>query len=154
MGKGQRDPWSRSLGWLIAMVMAPGLVLGAGVWTASHALNIGVGADRPPPCEPVTVQAPLQNTFTINVLNARAEKGAAAAVAKQLPLRDLKTGTVGNDTELRKVAVERDWPIMDFAKPVAMRSRVNTPESRRAAGAATLGAVALGLAWYAARRRR
>ena len=61
---------------------------------------------------------------------------------------------VNPDTELRKVAVERDWPIMDFAKPVAMRSRVNTPESRRAAGAATLGAVALGLAWYAARRRR
>ncbi len=103
MGKGQRDPWSRSLGWLVAMVLAPGLVLGAGVWTASHALNIGVGADKPPPCQPVTVQAPLQNSFKVNVLNARAEKGAAAGVAKQLPLRDFQTGTVGNDTELRKV---------------------------------------------------
>jgi HAD superfamily hydrolase (TIGR01490 family) len=60
---------------------------------------------------------------------------------------------VNPDTELRKVAVERGWPIMDFAKPIAMRSALTRPESKRAAGAA-LGAVALGLTWYAARRRK
>jgi HAD superfamily hydrolase (TIGR01490 family) len=60
---------------------------------------------------------------------------------------------VNPDAELRRLAGERGWPVMDFAKPVAMRSSVNTPETRRAAGAA-LGAVALGLTWYAARRRR
>jgi hypothetical protein len=66
---------------------------------------------------------------------------------------------VNPDAALRKVAVERDWPIVDFARPVAMptmRQRitnVNTKDNRRTAlrvGAAT---VALGLAWYASRRR-
>jgi hypothetical protein len=66
---------------------------------------------------------------------------------------------VNPDAPLRKIAVERDWPIVDFARPVAMptmRQRitnVNTKDNRRTAlrvGAAT---VALGLAWYASRRR-
>ena len=66
---------------------------------------------------------------------------------------------VNPDTPLRKVAVERGWPVLDFARPVTMptmRQRlnsVNTKDNRRAvirAGAAT---VALGVAWYAARRR-
>jgi HAD superfamily hydrolase (TIGR01490 family) len=66
---------------------------------------------------------------------------------------------VNPDTPLRKVAVERGWPVLDFARPVTMptmRQRlnsVNTKDNRRTAlrvGAAT---VALGVAWYAARRR-
>ena len=66
---------------------------------------------------------------------------------------------VNPDVALRKVAVERGWPVLDFARPVAMptmRQRitsVNTKDNRRTAlrvGAAT---VALGVAWYAARRR-
>jgi HAD superfamily hydrolase (TIGR01490 family) len=66
---------------------------------------------------------------------------------------------VNPDAPLRSVAVERGWPILDFARPVAMptmRQRitsVNTKNNRRTAlrvGAAT---VALGVAWYAARRR-
>jgi len=66
---------------------------------------------------------------------------------------------VNPDTPLRKIAVERGWPVLDFARPVAMpsvRQRiavVNTPGNRRTAlrvGAAT---VAVGLAWYATRRR-
>jgi len=66
---------------------------------------------------------------------------------------------VNPDAPLRKIAVERGWPVLDFARPVAMptmRQRVsdlNTADNRRTAlqiGAAT---VALGIAWYAARRR-
>ncbi|MBI1376652.1 MAG: HAD-IB family hydrolase [Frankiales bacterium] len=66
---------------------------------------------------------------------------------------------VNPDAPLRRVAVERGWPVVDFARPVAMptvRQRlaaVNTAGNRRTAlrvGAAT---VALGLAWYASRRR-
>jgi len=66
---------------------------------------------------------------------------------------------VNPDGALRRVAVERGWPVVDFARPVAMptvRQRIadmNTPDNRRTAliGAATT--VALGLAWYAARHR-
>jgi HAD superfamily hydrolase (TIGR01490 family) len=66
---------------------------------------------------------------------------------------------VNPDVALRKVAVERGWPVLDFARPVAMPtmrqriSNVNTKDNRRTVlrvGAAT---VALGVAWYAARRR-
>jgi len=59
---------------------------------------------------------------------------------------------VNPDAELRKVAVERGWPIVDFAKPVAMREQ-QTKRSAVAAGAGVaIGAVALGLTWYARRR--
>ena len=60
---------------------------------------------------------------------------------------------------LRKAGRRAGWPVVDFARPVAMptmRQRlavVNTKDNRRTAlrvGAAT---VALGIAWYASRRR-
>ncbi len=66
---------------------------------------------------------------------------------------------VNPDAALRKIAGERDWPVVDFARPVAMRTvrqrltDINTAQHRRTAlrvGAAT---VALGVAWYASRRR-
>ena len=62
---------------------------------------------------------------------------------------------VNPDLELRGLAEVRNWPVLDFEKPVAMRSRLTAPETKRAAGAAgvALGAAALGVAWYAARRR-
>ncbi len=56
------------------------------------------------------------------------------------------------DSELRHIAEERDWPIVRFTKPVAMRTPLETKEGRRAAAVAIGGAVALGLAWYAGRR--
>ena len=59
---------------------------------------------------------------------------------------------VNPDSDLRTIAAEREWPILDFAKPVAMRSTLSKTETRAAAVGA-VGAVALGLAWYAARRR-
>ena len=56
------------------------------------------------------------------------------------------------DNELRKIATERGWQILDFSKPIAMRTPLETKEGRRAAAVAIGGAVALGLAWYAGRR--
>ena len=55
------------------------------------------------------------------------------------------------DKELRAIAKDRVWPVLDFRKPVAMATR-ETHTRNRAAGAA-VGAAALGLAWYARRRR-
>jgi len=58
---------------------------------------------------------------------------------------------VNPDSELRKIAVERGWPISDFRKPVAMRQA--TKRQALAAGSAVaLSAVALGITWYARRR--
>ena len=54
--------------------------------------------------------------------------------------------------ELRKLAVENDWPIRDFAKPVAMKSRIDKKQAAAAGAGVALGAVALGIAWYARRR--
>ena len=61
---------------------------------------------------------------------------------------------VNPDAELRRTATERGWPIMVFAKPVAMRSTIANRANAARAGAAIGGAVALGLAWYAAQRGR
>jgi HAD superfamily hydrolase (TIGR01490 family) len=55
------------------------------------------------------------------------------------------------EKELEALALERGWPVVRFAKPVAMQTALERPESRRAA-ALSIGAVALGLAWYAGRR--
>jgi HAD superfamily hydrolase (TIGR01490 family) len=59
---------------------------------------------------------------------------------------------VNPDTELRRIAVERDWPIMDFATPVAMKQQKDRRQAAAVGGAAAIGAVALGLTWYARRR--
>jgi HAD superfamily hydrolase (TIGR01490 family) len=59
---------------------------------------------------------------------------------------------VNPDGELRKVAIERDWPIMKFARPVAMRSHIDRKQAVAAGSVVAIGAVALGVAWYARRR--
>ncbi len=59
---------------------------------------------------------------------------------------------VNPDTELRRLAVENQWPIRDFAKPVAMKSRIDKKQAAAAGAGVALGAVALGIAWYARRR--
>jgi len=62
---------------------------------------------------------------------------------------------VNPDGELRKTALDRSWPIRDFRKPVAMRSKIEKKHVATAgAGVAALSAVALGIAWYARRRSR
>ena len=58
---------------------------------------------------------------------------------------------VNPDTELRRTAAARSWPVLDFARPTTMRPRPRGDQA--AAAAAAIGAVALGVAWYAARRR-
>ncbi|MGI8575541.1 MAG: HAD family hydrolase [Egibacteraceae bacterium] len=53
---------------------------------------------------------------------------------------------VNPDRELRAVALERDWPVRDFVKPVALRSRlqqVPRPPTEAVAGAGALGALAV-----------
>ncbi len=62
---------------------------------------------------------------------------------------------VNPDRELRRQATERGWPVLVFARPVTLRSRMRLPQS-----APTLVALALGTSlavggavYYAARRR-
>jgi len=59
---------------------------------------------------------------------------------------------VNPDAELRKIAGENEWPILDFAKPVAMREQATKRQAVAAGSAVALGAVALGITWYARRR--
>lgn len=63
---------------------------------------------------------------------------------------------VNPDKDLRKIARERDWPILVFEKPVALRSRVRLPPAKPTMAALAVGgAAALGTAvWLGARRRR
>jgi HAD superfamily hydrolase (TIGR01490 family) len=63
---------------------------------------------------------------------------------------------VNPDRALRRVAGSRDWPVLDFSKPVALAERTRFREVRRPAVAATLvgaGLAAAGVLLYAVRRR-
>ncbi|MFI5710852.1 HAD family hydrolase [Kribbella sp. NPDC051620] len=63
---------------------------------------------------------------------------------------------VNPDKALRRLAVSRDWPVLDFSKPVALEERKRLREVRRPAVAASLAGVVLaaaGVLLYAARRR-
>jgi HAD superfamily hydrolase (TIGR01490 family) len=59
---------------------------------------------------------------------------------------------VNPDDELRRIAIEREWPLLDFARPVTMRAQVDTRQAVAAGAGVAIGAAALGLAWYARRR--
>ncbi|WP_166135724.1 HAD family hydrolase [Nocardioides ochotonae] len=62
---------------------------------------------------------------------------------------------VNPDRELRRVAAERDWPVLVFNRPVTLRSRVLPPVRPALAALAVSGVVAVGGAlWANARRRR
>jgi phosphoserine phosphatase len=63
---------------------------------------------------------------------------------------------VNPDAELRRISGERGWPIVDFARPVSMRSRLAIEKKQAVAAGAAVAAVsaaALGLAWYARGRQ-
>ncbi|HNM97602.1 MAG TPA: HAD family hydrolase [Marmoricola sp.] len=61
---------------------------------------------------------------------------------------------VNPDKDLRKIAAEREWPILVFSKPVALQSRVRMPPAKPTLAALAVGgAVALGGAVWAHRRR-
>jgi len=62
---------------------------------------------------------------------------------------------VNPDRGLRSLALERGWPILEFTKPVSLRSRFHAPSGAAVAVTAIgLGAVATAGAWYGIRRRR
>jgi HAD superfamily hydrolase (TIGR01490 family) len=61
---------------------------------------------------------------------------------------------VNPDKALRRVALDRDWPVLEFARPVSLRSRmpVMSPTQRLAAVALVVVAATLGYNWLRARR--
>jgi HAD superfamily hydrolase (TIGR01490 family) len=61
---------------------------------------------------------------------------------------------VNPDRALRKVALQRGWPVLAFSRAVSLQSRLRTAPRPVVAGTAVgFGAAVVGLAWYAARRR-
>ena len=63
---------------------------------------------------------------------------------------------VNPDKDLRKVALERDWPVLVFVRPVGLRSRVPFPPAKQTLAALAVGGAlaAGGVLWANARRRR
>ena len=62
---------------------------------------------------------------------------------------------VNPDKDLRRVAKERDWPVLLFDRPVALKPRVRLPEGRGTLAAIAAGtAVVVGSAIYLGTRRR
>jgi HAD superfamily hydrolase (TIGR01490 family) len=60
---------------------------------------------------------------------------------------------VNPDRALRRAAAERGWPVLEFTRPVSMRSRFPVPTTPVGRGAAMgVGAVVVGFTWYARRR--
>lgn len=64
---------------------------------------------------------------------------------------------VNPDRALRKVAVQRGWPVLAFTRAVSLHSRLSglrqPPRPVVAGTAVGVGAAMVGIAWYAARRR-
>jgi len=63
---------------------------------------------------------------------------------------------VNPDRGLRALALERGWPVLEFTKPVSLRSRFHAPTGTTVAVTAiSLGAIATaGATWYGFHRRR
>ena len=60
---------------------------------------------------------------------------------------------VNPDRGLRRVAAERGWPVLEFTRPVTLRSRFSGARTPVVTSAAVgVGAAVAGLAWYARRR--
>ncbi|MEV7320317.1 HAD family hydrolase [Streptomyces sp. NPDC093970] len=62
---------------------------------------------------------------------------------------------VNPDRALRREALARGWPILDFNRPVRLKQRISAPPRPALVAAAAIGAAAAtaGLVWYASRRR-
>lgn len=62
---------------------------------------------------------------------------------------------VNPDRELRRIAAAKDWPVLSFVRPVALRSRVPFPPARQTLAALAVGgAMAAGGVLWANHRRR
>jgi HAD superfamily hydrolase (TIGR01490 family) len=59
---------------------------------------------------------------------------------------------VNPDRGLRKIAAERGWPVLEFTRPVSLRSRFGVRTPVVTSAAVGVGAAVAGLAWYARRR--
>jgi len=60
---------------------------------------------------------------------------------------------VNPDRGLRKAAAERGWPVLEFTRPVSLRTRFAGARTPMVTSAAVgVGAAVAGLAWYARRR--
>ena len=59
---------------------------------------------------------------------------------------------VNPDASLRALAIDRQWPVVDFERPVAMRRTIEPRQAVAAGAGVAVGAVALGLTWYVRRR--
>jgi len=62
---------------------------------------------------------------------------------------------VNPDRALRREALAREWPVLDFHRPVRLKQRLSAPPRPALVAAAAIGAAAAtaGLVWYANRRR-
>ena len=60
---------------------------------------------------------------------------------------------VNPDKALRRLAVARDWPVLDFSKPVGLTERSRFREVRRPAAATAVAGLAAVALFLAARRR-
>ena len=61
---------------------------------------------------------------------------------------------INPDKELRRIAIERGWPVLVFTKPVALRTRMQAAAKPTLAALAVGGVMAVGgLVWASARRR-
>ncbi|MCW7942750.1 inhibition of morphological differentiation protein [Streptomyces hygroscopicus] len=62
---------------------------------------------------------------------------------------------VNPDRVLRREALAREWPILDFHRPVRLKQRLSVPPRPALLAVAAIGAAAAtaGLVWYASRRR-
>jgi HAD superfamily hydrolase (TIGR01490 family) len=62
---------------------------------------------------------------------------------------------VNPDRELRRIATSKEWPVLAFVRPVALRPRVPLPPAKPTLAALAVGgAVAAGSMFWANRRRR
>jgi phosphoserine phosphatase len=62
---------------------------------------------------------------------------------------------VNPDRALRSVAAGRGWPVLEFSRPVSLRSRFHAQSGTTIAVTALgLGAIAAGATWYGLHRKR
>lgn len=63
---------------------------------------------------------------------------------------------VNPDKELRRTATARDWPILVFTKPVALRGSLSLPSAKPTLAALAVGGVMVagGVIWASAKKRR
>lgn len=96
------------------------------------------------------------------MINIAAEEGYDLATSfaysdsiTDLPMLELVgfPSAVNPDDQLRSIAIERGWPVLDFARPVALRRAIEPKRAAVAAGAGVaLVSLAVGIAWVVRRR--